>query len=81
MITNTHIIYIYVYIVLPLIYQEKGNRKAPYEKKKKIANLQCKPDDEVKTKDVKAITDEIGDNSFKSSSPFSMLITSTTGCA
>ena len=31
--TNTQI-YIYEYIVLPLIYQEKGNRKAPYETKK-----------------------------------------------
>jgi hypothetical protein len=33
-------IYIYIYIVLPLIYQEKGNRKHLMTKKKK---KKCKP--------------------------------------
>ena len=60
-------------------------------KKYKNANLECKPDDEEKTEYIKAKTDEIGGQSFRSSSlwnttlenmtPFPMLITSTTGCA
>ena len=69
----------------------KNITKKKWEKKNKNANLECKPDDEEKTEDIKAKTDEIGGQSFRLSSlwnttletttTFPMLITSTMGCA